>query len=76
MVYEDLTDDMNRKAYDLGVKVYRELREIYPDKSIEHLDMMMNTLCMALVCLFHQNVAKDNRAILIQVVYNILMNNC
>lgn len=76
MAFDDLSVDSNQTAYKLGLEIYKELQKQYPDKTTEHLDLILNSLCMALICLIHQNVDKEDRPVMIQLVHKILTKNC
>ena len=76
MVFQNLDDNSNETAYKLGLSIYQELLSKYPERTEKDLDVMLNSLCMALTCLIRQSVAKDNRNVIIQMVHKIITQNC
>ena len=43
---EKSTPAQNRLAVSEGQRIFRELRESFPDNSVDHFDAMLNTLCI------------------------------
>jgi hypothetical protein len=58
-----------------GKRLYKELKEKYPNQNDEDLDNILNALCAALVCLTVGNVEKDDRKMFLQIIYKILDQN-
>lgn len=56
-------------------EIYELLKKKYPDKSIIHLDNILNALCGSLVILTLNNVQKDNHKNFLQLIWNILNKN-
>jgi hypothetical protein len=76
MASEGLNEKENKRVYETGLRIYENLKAEYPDKTNNALDLILNSLCMALTCLIHEGMEKDNRAIAIQMVHKILTDNC
>lgn len=73
--FESLTEDHNQKATQVGLAIYELLQKHYPECNTTDRDLIMNSLCVALVAFIHQNVDKDNHPIILQVIHKILTNN-
>ncbi len=73
--FSPFTSEHNEIVNEYGLAVYEELCKQFPGKNIEDFDFILNSLCCALGHLISQNVPKDNRSYLIQLVHKILTNN-
>ncbi len=75
MAFEDIQEECNKLARDAGIEIYTQLRTQFPEESMRDYDIILNSLCMGILCLIHSKVNPDNRAVLVQIVHKILMKN-
>lgn len=73
--FEPLPSNENPQFLEDGKRIYFQLREKYPNSSVEHLDNILNALCCALICLTQINVDKDDRIYFLQLIHKILSQN-
>jgi len=60
-----LSEVQANSCSEIGLKIYKELCKRFPERNIENLDSIMNSLTAALVYLVRENVPKDNRKYMI-----------
>jgi hypothetical protein len=58
-----------------GKHIYQMLREKYPESTDEHLDIIINSLCAAIVIVGKSHVRPDNREKFCQLIENIINKN-
>lgn len=75
MAFEDITPRMNELATRHGTTIYESLRGMYPDVTLESLDIMLNSICVAILRMAENHVPIDDRRAYVQLVYQILMKN-
>mgnify|MGYP003442872163 FL=1 len=72
-------EDLNSQDYPQhirdGIRIYKELKELYPQKNTENLDNILNALCASIIILVINNVEKDNLNVMKQVIWKILDKN-
>lgn len=72
-------EDLNSQDYPQhirdGIRIYKELKELYPPKNTENLDNILNALCASIIILVINNVEKDNLNVMKQVIWKILDKN-
>ncbi len=73
--FSDTNEDINKISYELGKKIYIELRNKFPENSVRDMDIILNTLCSALIVHIYTNVEKDNHVYLVQLIHKILTKN-
>ena len=72
---EPLTPDADADSIEGGDKIWRHLRGNYPDNSCEHLDIIMNALCRALVILGWKFTAKGAEKGYVKLIGDIIERN-
>jgi predicted metallo-beta-lactamase superfamily hydrolase len=55
-LFKDGTDPYSKE----GLRIYLELIERYPERSVDNMDIIMNSMCAALVCLAHHTVPEED----------------
>lgn len=72
---KDITDEMNDICYSHGRNIYINLLRKYPEDTIRDKDIILNSLCCALLCLMYNNVDSSDREDYVKLISNILMKN-
>lgn len=70
-----IPEEENAKALEEGIRIYKELSVKYKTNSNASLDMIMNSLCAAMICFVRDNVKSDNHPVILQVIHKILSSN-
>jgi len=73
--FQSLPEGQNVEASRAGATIYRILKMKYPEKNDTDLDMILNSLCAALLFHINENVKKDNQRVMLQIIYKILSDN-
>jgi hypothetical protein len=73
--FQHLPSNENPHFLEDGKRIYKEMKQKYPNVNDEDLDNILNGICAALICLICDNVSKDNYKYMTQLVYNILNKN-
>ena len=76
MNFEDLPKEFNDISREYGINIYKELRKEFPEDTPKDLDLILNSLCMALICVIRLHSHKDNWNTMIQLVSKIITKNC
>jgi len=63
------------KFNDTGKKIYNLLKNEFPEENALNLDLILNSLCVALTLLTLNYVERDDYPGYLQLVYKILSNN-
>jgi len=58
-----------------GIVIYKLLRQKYKDSSTSDYDMILNTLCVSLICLIKTSCPPDNYPYMFQIIHKILQEN-
>lgn len=75
MAFKDLDENKNNISFVTGAEIYANLRKRFPEESMEHYDLILNSLCMALTCLIKSKVKSDHRLVFAQLIHKIITNN-
>ncbi len=75
MAFESIKQELNVIIKQEGVRIYNELLAKYPEKTVEHKDILLNSLCFALVHLLKLDVSADDHPIALQLIHKVLSNN-
>lgn len=73
--FQNLPGEENPQFLENGLAIYKLMRKMYPANTNEDLDNILNGLCAAITILMENNVARDNRPYIIQLVHKILTQN-
>ncbi len=73
--FQNLPHEENPHHLENGIRIYKELKEKYPQECNEDLDSILNSLCCALICLIKISVDPDNRRNVLQLIHIILSKN-
>jgi len=73
--FQDLPGDENPQFLENGQKIYLQLREKYPNNTVEDLDNILNSLCTAMLFLVLNNVEHSDRKNFLQLIWKILNKN-
>lgn len=74
-LFQHLPAEENPHFFDDGLKIYNDLKQKYPDLTVEHLDNILNALCAALTILACKNMDKDNHKYFLQLVHKAISRN-
>lgn len=75
MEFPKTTEMEDRLAHDEGLRIFGELRKKYSNNSVHDLDIVLNSLCYALVRLFKLNTLQDDADNCTELVKKILLKN-
>lgn len=75
MDFPKTTKEEDRIAYEEGVSIFGQIRTKYPDQSLHHLDIILNSLCMALVQQAYTSVGPKDWDAYAELVFKIVKNN-
>ena len=73
--YQNLPSEENPHFLIDGQKIYQYMKQKYPEKTVEHLDNILNGICASLTILMRNNVDKDDHKRFLQLIYLTLMKN-
>lgn len=73
--FQHLPSEENPQFLEDGKRIYKEMKEKYPNQTTEDLDNILNGICAALTCVMHMNVAKDDHRNFLQLIHKILSKN-
>lgn len=73
--FSNTPEHVNEQVEKIGIKIFDILIKETGNSNTLQCDIALNSLCFAMLRLMTVNVVEDNRPILIQVIYKILMNN-
>lgn len=69
------TEEENKICYQEGLRIFAELRKRYCNESCSHLDIVLNSLCFALVRLFSLTTKKVDYEACGELVKKIIVEN-
>lgn len=70
-----ISDNDNKTASDLGLDIFLNLRNKYPEDTVKDLDIILNSLCAALILLIKNRVDESNHLAMVQLIHKILSHN-
>lgn len=74
-MFQHLPEDQNSLILQEGKRIYLELSTKYPEDTIAQKDLILNSLCFALVCCMKMNVSANDYPYFMQLVHKILKDN-
>lgn len=75
MEFPKLTEMENKIAFDEAFRIFGELRKKYSNNNPHDLDIVLNSLCFALVRLFKLNCRKEDAEGCAELVKQVLLDN-
>lgn len=75
MEFSQMNESQSEDVNILGMKIYKQLREDYPEHDSKNFDLILNSLCAALIFLMRHNIEEENRKIIVSLVNEILNKN-
>jgi hypothetical protein len=69
------TELEDRIASEEGMRIFAELRKRYSNNSIRDLDIVLNSLCAALIRLAKLNTSKEDADFFGELIKNIIVKN-
>jgi hypothetical protein len=75
MDFTNITDDENKISEQEGFKIFGYLRKKYGNNSVSHIDIILNSLCAALVRHGKCFVAPEDYGKYFDLINKILKNN-
>lgn len=72
MEHIPITKEESETANEEAAYIYGYLRKKYANESVAHLDIVLNSLCFALLRMIHNNVIKEDRKLMVGVITAIL----
>lgn len=73
--FAPLPEDMAVKFNNAGKGIYLYLKDKYPEEAVHDLDIILNSLCIALTHLTISRVDPDDFEAFLQLIHKILSNN-
>lgn len=70
-----ISDEDSKIASDLGLDIFLNLRNKYPDDTVKDLDIILNSLCAALILLIKNRVEESYHLDMVQLINKILIHN-
>ncbi len=75
MEFPKTTKEENKIAHEEGIRIFGELRKKYSNNNIRDLDIVLNSLCAALVRLTRLNVTEPDYDSFTQLIKDIILKN-
>ena len=75
MEFPKTTKEEDKIAFDEGLRIFGELRKRYSNESIRDLDIVLNSLCTALVRLTILNVTPKDYESFVDLIHAIILGN-
>ena len=75
MEFPETTQEENSIAFQEGFRIYGELRKRYPNNNVTDLDIILNSLCAALIRMCELNTHKKDQKNYVPLIHKILTNN-
>ncbi len=73
--YGPIAKEVRDKFNETGRRIFKLLKEEFPNESIQDLDIILNTHCLALTLLTINHVGRDDFQAYLQLVHKILSSN-
>lgn len=73
--FQPMSKEDNKECTVNGISLYEMLKEMYPNQNVKDLDMILNSLCIALIVHMKENVDQDNHKYFLQLIHKTINDN-